>query len=277
MTIFDTIERDVARAEIAYAEVIEEHDNPRNEDDGLLGTMFTEHRRAQLGGEKDSNEVPPFEIDCPRCGGDGEDPERAELQRHDGLGWRVVGVGSVESMSGEQQIMTARHADDLVPPPYRTEAARCLRCGGEGVIETDPKTFFTTTLGARVVLGLDLYEHSGMTIRVTELGSRAFSDPWDSGIVGFICDSKESRERCGVEDWDDERIRNAIKAEIEEYDRYLRGEVFYVTVKVGDEVLDSCHGFIGEAYAREEADSMLTEALETVEERREANTIKGEN
>lgn len=260
--VAEVIERDVLRAEIEYEEHIEDDDNPRNHD-GVLGVMFTEIRGYALGGEHDHTSTPCFEIDCPRCEGSGEDPGRFEAYR----GFRSkVGAGSEAAMRGEAER----------DPTLIVLAANCARCKGDGQVEVDPVTYFRAEHGARVVLAVDAHIHSDITIKAVDVASRGFSDPWDSGRAGFVCDTEEARERCGCEDWDADQIREAIKAEVEEYDRYLRGEVFHVTVKVGDEVLDSCGGFIGHEYAREQAEDLLTGALEIVEQRREANTIRGE-
>ena len=104
-----------------------------------------------------------------------------------------------------------------------------------------------------VLLPLYLYDHSGITI-----STRPFSCQWDSGQIGFIYVTKERvRSSYGVK-----RISGALrtiveaclKAEVEEYDKYLRGDVWgYEIVNEDDEVVDSCWGFYDEAYCRKTA------------------------
>lgn len=104
-----------------------------------------------------------------------------------------------------------------------------------------------------VVLPLYLYEHSSMTMRTS-----AFSDPWDSGQVGFIY-----MERATIlKEWGGKLVtakRRAeaiarLLAEVEEYDQYLRGDVYgYVIEDEEGEHIDSCWGFYGFDYCVEEA------------------------
>lgn len=97
-----------------------------------------------------------------------------------------------------------------------------------------------------VCYSLYMYEHSGITISLNQ-----FSCPWDSGQIGFIFVSREKAlKEYGVKRITKkikEKIIDNIKAEVEEYDSYLRGEVYGFTIynKQGDQ-LDSCGGFLGD-------------------------------
>ena len=76
--------------------------------------------------------------------------------------------------------------------------------------------------GATVVLPLGLYDHGGITMYVGT--THAFDAAgWDSGIVGLTFDTPETRAACGTPP---ERIEEVLRGEVEEYDRYLRGEVY---------------------------------------------------
>lgn len=264
--VADTIERDVLRAEIYYDQ---DPSNPREDWDGALGVMWTEVRHYSFGGERDHDTVPDFEIECSRCEGTGDDPERFEVYR----GYRsvatVVGAGSEAAMHGEAER----------DPTLSVDAAACSLCKGEGHREVDPVTYFKVEHGARVVLAIDAYIHSGVSIKAVDVTSRGFSDPWDSGRAGFICDTAESRERCGANDWTDEQIREALAGEVREYDRYLTGDVYGFEIKVGDNVFGDYGywGLIGSEYAKAEAKSALDHALVELEQRREAHAIRGEN
>ena len=116
------------------------------------------------------------------------------------------------------------------------------------------------------IVGLYLYDHSGIT-----MSTAPFSCPWDSGQVGFAYVTLNALAECDMLDpkptaWTPElraRAREIIKQEVEEYDAFLRGEVYGYVVKktktcdLGhrhDEVIDSCCGFIGELdYCKSEA------------------------
>jgi hypothetical protein len=82
--------------------------------------------------------------------------------------------------------------------------------------------------GATVVLPLSLYDHSGISMYVGG-GAHAF-DPqgWDSGLVGLIFDTPETREKTGVPL---DRIEQALRDEVETYDSYLRGEIYVATLQ----------------------------------------------
>ena len=74
-----------------------------------------------------------------------------------------------------------------------------------------------------IVLNVYMFSHSGETFNTT-----GFACPWDSGQVGFIFAPKKA-----VRNWYDIKrvtkkrskiVRKALIGEIEEYDRWVRGE-----------------------------------------------------
>lgn len=73
------------------------------------------------------------------------------------------------------------------------------------------------------------YIHSGIALRLTE-----FYDKWDSGCAGYIVfDKKEVRDEFQLNN--DEELREKCfelaKLEVEEYNQYINGEVYEVTVR----------------------------------------------
>lgn len=124
------------------------------------------------------------------------------------------------------------------------------------------------------ILPIYAYEHGGIMIRTNK-----FLCPWDSGQVGYIYVSKkQAREEYGkLTKINLELIENVLKAEIEEYNHYLQGEVYGFTLysvmtdalrdylldakmeihdTTFDELLhflvemDSCWGFIGNDHVK---------------------------
>tara|TARA_R110002072_G_scaffold91307_2_gene203710 strand:+ start:423 stop:1100 length:678 start_codon:yes stop_codon:yes gene_type:complete len=96
-----------------------------------------------------------------------------------------------------------------------------------------------------ILLPLYLYDHSGITMNTT-----GFHCPWDSGQVGFIFASLEDvRREYGAQRVSGKLRRtaeDALRAEVDVYDDYLRGEVYgYVIERDGDHV-DSCWGYFGD-------------------------------
>lgn len=87
---------------------------------------------------------------------------------------------------------------------------------------------------------------SSITMKTTP-----FSCPWDSGQVGFIYAKKADLKReFGWKRMSPQReddIRQYLKAEVETYDMYLRGEVYGFSIEGHDgEPIDSCWGFYGD-------------------------------
>lgn len=94
-----------------------------------------------------------------------------------------------------------------------------------------------------VVLPVYAYEHSDFSISTTP-----FSCPFDSGQVGFVYVTKEKiRREYGVKRVTKkliEKVENILKAEIEDYNCYLQGDVYVVSVD-NEDGLESCGGFLG--------------------------------
>lgn len=86
-----------------------------------------------------------------------------------------------------------------------------------------------------IIKTIYMYDHSGITI-----SHGSFSCGWDSGVVGYHV----MRAETIVKEWagDKQRAENYMKAELEEYDNYLTGQVYGYEV---EETGDSCWGFNG--------------------------------
>jgi hypothetical protein len=122
-----------------------------------------------------------------------------------------------------------------------------------------------------------MYDHSGQTISTTP-----FSDPWDSGQLGIIYATYDDIiKNYGIEPLDPktweplpetvEQAEKLLKSEVEEYDHYIRGDVFgYMIYATTDEDTDdatededgnlwcaeseeSVWGFFGLEYAKQQA------------------------
>lgn len=96
-----------------------------------------------------------------------------------------------------------------------------------------------------IALPLYMYDHSGITI-----ATKPFHCPWDSGQIGHIYVTKERarKELCvsRLTAKQVDRVLAILQGEVDTYDMYLRGDVYYYTVKdENGEVVDSCGGFYG--------------------------------
>lgn len=101
-------------------------------------------------------------------------------------------------------------------------------------------------------LPLYLYDHSGIT-----MSTGPFSCPWDSGRVGTIGITREQLAETGLE-VNEENALTVMRQEVEEYDQYLRGDIWYYVIEDDDgNVLDSLSDMYGYDYAEEEGKRML--------------------
>ena len=104
-----------------------------------------------------------------------------------------------------------------------------------------------------VILPLYLYDHSGIT-----MNTKGFSCRWDSGQVGFIYVTHETiRKEFGVKRVTQElreKVKGYLQGEVEVYDEYITGDVYYFSIyqketcNLGcehEELEDSCGGFFG--------------------------------
>jgi hypothetical protein len=95
------------------------------------------------------------------------------------------------------------------------------------------------------IMPLILYDHSGITIKVGKVGDiPGDAAGWDTTPVGFIWTSLERIKELGAPN---EAIEKQLQGEVEIYDRYLRGDVFYYTIEDEDgDCLASCGGILDE-------------------------------
>lgn len=125
----------------------------------------------------------------------------------------------------------------------------------------EPDEYLQELPKGSVILPLYLFDHSGLSIRTDSAPFRAFDlAGWDWGQVGVIFATPDTiRKEYGckrISRQTRERVVKLLQGEVEEYDQYLTGDVYGYTVEDSEgNVLDSCWGFFGEKYAREEANA----------------------
>lgn len=182
------------RAVVSYA-TDTEHANPRRDFDGHLGVMWARHSRYILGDDLYAS----------------SHAQNVRRHRKDNPAW-------------------AEFTDWLQAHRELVDTAAMVR-------------HLKRKHGASVVLPLYLYDHSGLSITAganlaggtdaTDAGHRGgrfAGDPqgWDTSYVGFVFDTEDARARCGTEPG---QVEEALRAEVEEYDDYLTGQVFDVQVQ----------------------------------------------
>ncbi|MFA6694992.1 MAG: hypothetical protein WCR85_00045 [Sphaerochaeta sp.] len=109
---------------------------------------------------------------------------------------------------------------------------------------------------AEIVLPLYLYDHG-----VRRMNTTGFACGWDSGQVGFIyITEKEIRDLYGECERTSsfmQRVSKALKGEVELYNAYLSGEVYwYRVMDEHNRIVNSCGGY----YGKQGIDTIVKEA-----------------
>ncbi len=99
------------------------------------------------------------------------------------------------------------------------------------------------------VCSLFLYDHGGVSI-----SRGSFGDRWDSGQVGIgvVCKSRMIEMGFSEEECTRERADELLTMEVEEYDTFLRGDVYEYEVLEGpcDEVIDRGGNYFGDDFVK---------------------------
>lgn len=101
-----------------------------------------------------------------------------------------------------------------------------------------------------VILPLNLYDHSLLSMSVSSFLGRAPHAGWDSGQVGWIYAAQEDihKEYGSLTPESFEKAEALLKSEVESYDHYLRGECYGFRLFKDGEETDSCWDFLGDFY-----------------------------
>lgn len=128
--------------------------------------------------------------------------------------------------------------------------------------------------GEIIWLPLYLYDHGNITMYTDNNTTYHQHAAWDSGVVGMIYVSKaQVRKEYGWKHITKERantILGYLRNEVTTYDQYLTGDVYGYEISKDDDELDSCWGFFGEDYCRQEAESIVDWHVKEETERAQA-------
>lgn len=225
----ETYEHNGVTVEIHYMEHDQEFSNPRD-DDGALSTFYLYRPGYTLGDEQlDQSGLP--EIDCPACEGEGDE----------NCG-RCEGVGTVEPTLAEW----AKSEDAIAIAPLFIFEHSMMS------ISSGPVTFIDEDEGANVS---------------TDTRGRFMGDDagWDTSFSGFALVTREKWDACFPnEPLDKTKIEEIVKGEVDEYDKYLRGEVYGYVIAPGTIAEESCWGFLGDEYVKEAANAETAHAAERI-------------
>lgn len=103
------------------------------------------------------------------------------------------------------------------------------------------------------------YKHTGICYATGE--NNPFNDPWDSCLFGiFVFDQKKYEEMGLI--YSHESFPLYAKAIIEDYNKYINGEVCGYIIEYKDELQDSCWGYYDEDQAESDAKEYIDNCLE---------------
>jgi len=115
-----------------------------------------------------------------------------------------------------------------------------------------------------ICLPVYAYIHSGVA-----LNTSGFHCPWDSGQSGIMyVENAKVREEWGVKRISPKlraKVIEVLKGELETFNQYLEGDVWgYVITDPEGEEVESCWGFYGFEYCKEEATSLAENLSEAI-------------
>ena len=105
--------------------------------------------------------------------------------------------------------------------------------------------------GELIGLPVYAYVHSGVA-----LSTAPFSCGFDSGLSGFIACSHEDAKDWFGKDVPEERVLEVLRSEVEEFSKFLQGDVYNITIYMDGKEEETIGGFYGFDYAVEEAKEM---------------------
>lgn len=206
--------------------------NPRVEQDNI-GVMYCEHKRYTLGdkdADKPTLKLAYIDLDGYFLHLEGSNSDDTD-DPPEGL-WMYADV--LQILEAE----AASHDED--DPDWRRAMEAVDKLAAELPYEKTRLVLKPNILAAE---SLYLYNHSGLTI-----SHSSFSCKWDSGCIGWHYITKEA----AAENWPSlqgEELEavamRCLKAELREYDMYLRGEVWTLIIEDEEgELVDiaTCYG-----------------------------------
>lgn len=119
------------------------------------------------------------------------------------------------------------------------------------------ETYLRKEYGAVIVLPVQMYEHSGVSLYVGNM-----HDQWDGGQVGLIYATAADIRTCfnikRITKKYREQVKITLENEVNTYSQYVSGEVYGFTITDPDgKEVDSCYGFYGNDGMVNEAKSVI--------------------
>lgn len=158
--------------------------------------------------------------------------------------------------------------DNLGEIVYLLRSSNVL--GTEAVSDTEMQEIGAKIkAGAYIGLPVFSYVHSGSTIRAAE--TNPFSCPWDSGQSGYVFVEREKALKEYGRKKMSAKLRKQVlavlEAEVETFDQYLQGDVYFYVVRKGVDIVDTCSGIYGAEQAEKEAKEFIDAEVKAENER----------
>ena len=217
--------------------------NPRTDDDNF-GKMVCWHSRYNLGDEHDFEDTNELLKSLAR---DSVEPDALIS---------LVRSGKVEGVKLEYNQSDGGWAvseyDDYFKKWFTTFFEGSMADNKQDIFEDILNTLPDQLLYAlasekNLILPLNLYDHSGLSMSVSSFIGRAQHAEWDSGQVGWIYATADSIRaeygNCSAESV--EKAKALLKSEVETYNYYLSGQCYGFRLYENGEEMDSCWGFLG--------------------------------
>lgn len=210
-------------------------ESPRDYD-GNLSHMICFHSRYNLGDEHDYNDAKDFLKSLAREYVSNEEL-KTFLLKHEGDCWIEKTEFGYTLHDGE---------NGYYDEDYSDEEADADSISADAWVNLSEQDLYSLLENSKelVISTIGYYEHSGITVYI---GGRC--DAWDSGICGFIFQTKEDTLKnihsANESNWEEKTWEN-MKQEMKVYDAYVTGECFGWQVQTKDgELVESCWGYVG--------------------------------
>ncbi len=138
--------------------------------------------------------------------------------------------------------------DYMLGKLYYVKGSRYLL--GTEAVDSGRMFEVSTGIASGELAGLPVYAYIHGN---TQLSTTPFSCPFDSGPAGFIACSREDAKGWFGKDVPEDRVLEVLRSEVEEFSKFLQGDVYNITIYVDGKEEETVGGFYGFDYAVEEA------------------------
>lgn len=218
--------------------------NPREDYDNL-GKMVCWHNRYNLGDKHDYEDTNELFM---RLVLDSISADTVIDYVKSGKAESVRLIENISTHEWEIQSLSYRYKDWCSDVVFTGSFESIQQEMFESLVESlSNKDLYVLASERNVVLPLNLYDHSGISMSVSSFTGRAHHAEWDSGQVGWIVATPETiqKEYGDLSPESYAKAKTLLEGEVETYDLYLQGQCYGFRLYENGEETDSCWGFLG--------------------------------